>query len=184
MYWKQIAAFLAVLTAAYGAASRWRALGNPYLRFAVNLPPRAAGMLAYLLPFLEQPRLENLDLNLALGGGLFAAGVVFRLYAVIHLWRINKPFARGRKQVLVDSGPYRLVRHPQLAGSTAMLGGWFLLFGALYSLCLLPLFLLLTALQAGIEERFVLQERFGEEYRAYRRETSAFFPRPSDLRPR
>lgn len=183
MIWQQVFIILLVLAAALGLASRWSALQNRYLRFVARLPPTAAGILAYLLPFLEQPRLESLEWNLAGGGLLFAAGVFLRLYAKIYLWRKNNPLARCREAVLVRTGPYAQLRHPQLLGSMMMLGGWFILFGALYSLFLFPLFMVIFVLQAGIEERFQLQPRFGDDYREYRVNIPAFLPRFLRLRP-
>ena len=49
--------------------------------------------------------------------GLFAAGVAFRLWAVFTLGRFYSHSVRLRRDHrIVESGPYRFVRHPAYAG--------------------------------------------------------------------
>jgi len=82
---------------------------------------------------------------------------------------------------LIDSSIYRIIRHPAYAGVTQVVlaiglwrGTWFSIAFGLFMPAGLTLFL------RAFEERELL-ERFGEGYAAYRRRTSAFWPRPRDL---
>ena len=80
------------------------------------------------------------------------------------------------RHTLITDGPYRWVRHPfyvacavMVAASALMTANWFIgLAGGIA--------ILLLALRSGTEER-KLEERFGDEYRSYRRQTGRFFPR-------
>lgn len=70
-----------------------------------------------------------------------------------------------------------MVRHPQYASGIGFLFGWFLLWGGLYSLAVLPILVLVICLQARIEEKLVLEEQFGEEYEQYKKRVGMFVPR-------
>lgn len=78
---------------------------------------------------------------------------------------------------LVESGPYRFVRHPlYLFGGLAWIGM------ALLTSNALPFAFGLGAVSALVArtrvEEEVLEETFGEPYRAYRARTGRFLPRP------
>jgi protein-S-isoprenylcysteine O-methyltransferase Ste14 len=81
-----------------------------------------------------------------------------------------------REHTLVTHGPYRWVRHPfyvvgflGLLAVTLMTANWFL---ALTGAVVIALLVYRTR-----TEEAKLIERFGDEYRAYRERTGAFFPR-------
>lgn len=104
-------------------------------------------------------------------------GTLFRGWAV---WTLGRWFTlsvqTGKKQSLVRSGPYRVLRHP------AYTGGILQMIGFPMGLCSLPGLLFAAAAAAliygyriRIEER-ALRERFGEEYEAYSRHTRRLFP--------
>jgi len=78
---------------------------------------------------------------------------------------------------LIRSGPYSRVRHPIylamllfLLGLAVSLGHWFQLIVAI------PLFLLGTRMRTDAEER-LLEDRFGDGFRDYRRSTPAIIPK-------
>jgi protein-S-isoprenylcysteine O-methyltransferase Ste14 len=76
------------------------------------------------------------------------------------------PMVPTRK--LVFSGPYRWTRNPMYLAMTLVYTGTTLLFELTWALFLLPLVLLaLTALVVRKEERY-LEEKFGEDYVAYK----------------
>ena len=80
------------------------------------------------------------------------------------------------KQPLVQSGPYRLVRHPAYAGYLLMaLGiviGYTSLMGLIaYIILLIPA----TIFRINLEEK-LLSESFGEEYQSYKSKTSRILP--------
>lgn len=122
----------------------------------------------YLLPVLAGP----------LGALLFAA-------AIWLLWRSHADLGTNwtpvpgtvEGQNLVTTGVYASIRHPMYAAHILwgaaetlliqnFIAGWLMLFSTV----------LLYLLRAGAEEA-MMEEEFGEEYRAYRERTGGLFPR-------
>jgi len=113
----------------------------------------------------------------ALGVGVFAIGIAFRWYAIIYLGRfftVNVAIAADHR--LIDSGPYRIVRHPSYTGSiTAIAGlGICLCNWAALAALLIPT-LLVFSRRMRIEED-ALTARFGDRYRDYMRRTRRLIP--------
>jgi protein-S-isoprenylcysteine O-methyltransferase Ste14 len=110
-----------------------------------------------------------------IGLALFAAGLLFAIWARIHIGRNwGTPMTQKSDPELVTSGPYRLVRHPIYSGilvanvGTAAALSWFWLaaFGldAIYFIY-----------SATVEEKF-LTEQFPDAYPAYKRSTKMLVP--------
>jgi protein-S-isoprenylcysteine O-methyltransferase Ste14 len=118
---------------------------------------------------------------LALGGGLALLGRCIRDFAVVGRGTLAPVDAPRR---LVVSGPYRWVRNPMYLAVLAIVLGQAALFRsrplALYALGAF------TAIQLFVRfyEEPTLEARFGEEYRAYRREVRRWLPRLRDPRRR
>jgi protein-S-isoprenylcysteine O-methyltransferase Ste14 len=99
---------------------------------------------------------------------LMAGGVALRQWAVLVLGRFFTTDVRVHAgQAVVDTGPYRWVRHPSytgllitLAGIGLALGNW----GALAALVVLPAIGLVVRIR--VEER-ALREALGEPYRRF-----------------
>ncbi len=110
------------------------------------------------------------------GIALMVAGEGFRLYAIRSLGRyFTFVVALHPGQHLVESGPYRLIRHPSYTGSlVTVLGICLAMANWLSLLGVIP-----AALGYGyrirIEER-ALVEGLGEAYRAYMRRTKRIIP--------
>jgi protein-S-isoprenylcysteine O-methyltransferase Ste14 len=105
------------------------------------------------------------------------AGAVLLVWASVLLGRLMIHEAAVREDhALVESGPYRFVRHPVYAGYLALL----LRSGvASLNVCLWllwPVSLLGIRIQAASEEQ-LLRERFGQEYERYVRRTGRLVPR-------
>jgi protein-S-isoprenylcysteine O-methyltransferase Ste14 len=60
---------------------------------------------------------------------------------------------RERGQTVITTGPYSLVRHPMYAGALFFIIGTPLLLGSWWGLAIAPLFILLIAVRAVLEER-------------------------------
>jgi protein-S-isoprenylcysteine O-methyltransferase Ste14 len=70
---------------------------------------------------------------------------------------------RGHR--VIDTGPYAHVRHPMYSGTVLFFVGMPLLLGSWWGVMLAPLFVVLFAIRAGIEERALLEGLPG--YAAY-----------------
>jgi protein-S-isoprenylcysteine O-methyltransferase len=108
---------------------------------------------------------------------LFAAGILLRWYSIIHLGRFfTVDVAIATEHKLVDSGPYRFVRHPSYTGALVAFVG--------FGLCLrnwaalLVLVLPVTAAflwRIHVEER-ALTDALGDHYRQYAKHTKRLLP--------
>ena len=76
------------------------------------------------------------------------------------------PFARSSE--LVTTGVYRVSRNPMYLSLALLLKGAALLMGSLTPFLVVPVFMLLIRRNFIRHEEAMLEERFGERYRAYR----------------
>ena len=108
---------------------------------------------------------------------VFAMGFALRFYSIIYLGRfftINVAIAADHR--LVDSGPYRFVRHPSYAGALMLFCSLGLIIGNWLSLLLLivPVFAAFWW-RMRIEEA-ALAEALGEPYHCYMKKTKRLVP--------
>ena len=151
-------------------------LGGWLFRRRTVLPlPLALGVL------LAPARLaRGSDGLVAAGVLLVVTGELLRLWGVRHIGAISRTRS-DRLGPLVASGPFALIRNPLYVGNVALWVGFALSARLLW---LAPLFIAILALEyhaiVGWEER-LLEERLGEQYRAY----AARVPRwlPNTFRP-
>jgi len=111
----------------------------------------------------------------AAGLVLFAAGLLFAIWARIHIGRNwGTPMTQQEEPELVTSGPYRLVRHPIYSGilvagvGTAVGLAWYWLAAVLVA----GIYFIYSA---TVEERY-LTEQFPSTYPAYKRSTKMLVP--------
>ena len=109
--------------------------------------------------------------------GLTAVGLAFCWWARLHLGRLWSSFV-GRKAEhrVVDTGPYRLVRHPIYTGLLTALLAMALAKGTAAALVGLLLAIAGFWLKARLEERFLRAELGVELYDAYSRRTPMLLP--------
>ncbi len=114
---------------------------------------------------------------LAAGLALLWSGVAFRLWSVRTLGHFFKMAVVVQDDHrVIDSGPYRWLRHPSYTGALVTNAGIGLAFGDLTSVAVMLLFPLIAFLiRIRIEERLLLRE-LGEEYAAYARRTARLVP--------
>ena len=101
---------------------------------------------------------------------LIWAGIALRLWAVRTLGRFFRTtvFVQDEHR-LVETGPYRLLRHPSYTGTLMTLLGFGLCFGNWIALALLTLGPWLAySYRISVEEK-ALRQRFGPQYDAYAR---------------
>ncbi len=107
--------------------------------------------------------LELLGLGLAIWARL-RLGAFWSRYAVVR---------QGHR--VVDTGPYRLVRHPIYSGILLAMVGTFIMAGAVVWLLILAGYTIFVVKKALNEERLLTRE-LGDEYVRYRSRTSMLIP--------
>ena len=109
---------------------------------------------------------------------VYVAGYLLYLLAnTIHLWAIltndfytsTVRLQHERGQVVIMSGPYRLVRHPGYLGITLMLFCIALLLGSLYAMIPFGIVLILLIMRTLLEDKILQNELPG--YQAYTKKT-------------
>jgi protein-S-isoprenylcysteine O-methyltransferase Ste14 len=113
----------------------------------------------------------------AAGALVFAAGLGFRAWAVHELGRFFKfTVVVQTDHEVVDTGPYRLIRHPSYTGLLTLELGLGIMLGTWLSIpaCLLPP-LIAFSIRLVTEER-VLARELGDPYRAYMARTKRLIP--------
>ena len=108
---------------------------------------------------------------------LFAGGVILRWYSIVRLGRFfTVDVSIAKEHRVVDSGPYRFVRHPSYTGALIAFLGFGLCLGNWLSILLLMLPILAAFLwRIRIEEQALI-DGLGEDYRAYMRRTARLIP--------
>ncbi|HEY1590093.1 MAG TPA: isoprenylcysteine carboxylmethyltransferase family protein [Rhodanobacter sp.] len=112
-----------------------------------------------------------------LGGVLFLLGLSLRWYAILYLGRfftVNVAIAADHR--VIDTGPYRFVRHPSYSGALLQFLGLGITFGNWVSLLvlLLPAWWLFQH-RIAIEERALVQG-LGDAYLRYMTHTRRLIP--------
>jgi protein-S-isoprenylcysteine O-methyltransferase len=111
------------------------------------------------------------------GAAVALAGITLRIWSVATLGRYFTYVVKVTgDQPVIETGPYRLLRHPSYAGAllTAIGIGLSLRF-ALAPLILGAIQLVAYSIRMGVEER-ALAEGIGEPYRAYMQRTKRIIP--------
>ncbi len=111
------------------------------------------------------------------GIAVFCAGAVLRWWAIWHLGRfftVNVAVASDHR--VVDTGPYRLVRHPSYSGLILELTGLGLTLGTLPSLLAVALAPTLAILYRIRVEEAVLRDHLTGAYAAYSARTKKIVP--------
>lgn len=98
---------------------------------------------------------------------LWAAGYIPKYRTVV----IGAP-------VLITWGPYRWVRNPLYAGNAVMGIGWSMMVSWFWVIAFIIAFFVLYSLIVIPAEEEFLEEKFGEEYVAYKRAVPALLPWP------
>ena len=112
-----------------------------------------------------------------LGFILFLGGLALRWYSIGYLGRyftVNVSISAEHK--LIDSGPYRYVRHPSYSGALLAFIGLGLCFGNWLSILFLTVPILAAFLWRIRIEEDALLDALGEKYRAYMRRTKRLIP--------
>ncbi len=127
-----------------------------------------------ILPSAQMGAVPNLRL---VGISVFAAGLAIRWYSIVHLGRfftVNVAIASDHR--LIDTGPYRYVRHPSYTGALMAFLGLAMCLSNWASLAVLMVPVLAVFVwRMHIEESALLQA-FGASYRDYMNRTKRLVP--------
>jgi len=129
---------------------------------------------AYALPAAGMTEVRTLRF---LGIAAFAAGLAIRWYAIVHLGRfftVNVAIAASHR--VIDTGPYRFVRHPSYTGALMAFLGLALCLANWASLVILLVPVFLVFLRRMHVEEGALLQALGDEYRDYMRRTKRLIP--------
>jgi protein-S-isoprenylcysteine O-methyltransferase len=113
----------------------------------------------------------------AIGIAGFVVGIALRWYAIVVLGRfftVNVAIARDHR--LIETGPYRIIRHPSYTGSLLAFAGLGICFCNWASLAALMLPTLAVFLRRIQVEEAALIAAFGDSYRDYIRRTKRLIP--------
>jgi len=115
--------------------------------------------------------------SVPIGVALFVGGMVLRWYSIIHLGRfftVNVAIAADHQ--LVDTGPYRFVRHPSYTGALLAFIGFAMVLRNWASVLVISLPIALAFLyRINVEER-ALVRALGDRYRGYIKQTKRLIP--------
>lgn len=107
-----------------------------------------------------------------------AAGIGWCWWARLHLGRLwSDTVTRKEGHRIVDSGPYRLVRHPIYTGFILMYLGLAILCGSALALVGVAVITVGLWLKARVEEQFLSEELGAAAYDAYKARTPMLVPR-------
>ncbi|MEO8460845.1 MAG: isoprenylcysteine carboxylmethyltransferase family protein [Dokdonella sp.] len=111
------------------------------------------------------------------GAGVFAAGLLLRWYAIVYLGRwFTVDVAIATDHPVIDSGPYRSIRHPSYTGVLLVFLGYGLCLGNwLACLILVSVATAVFLWRIAIEEKALLGA-LGPAYAAYMRRTRRLIP--------
>jgi protein-S-isoprenylcysteine O-methyltransferase len=112
-----------------------------------------------------------------IGVSLFIGGIILRWYSI---WKLGHFFtvdvAIAHQHQLIDSGPYRFVRHPAYTGALVAFLGFGLCLGNWLSiLCLVGPITAAFLWRIRVEEGALI-DALGDDYRAYMRRTARLLP--------
>jgi protein-S-isoprenylcysteine O-methyltransferase Ste14 len=157
---------------------------------------RAIGLLPFVNAVLVPLAIVLLGDSVDPGWGLpvltIAAGVVLLLAGLTLMYSTIRLFAtRGEGTLapwdpprkLVVDGPYRHVRNPMISGVWFVLAGEAVLLGSVGIALWMAASATANLIYMPLSEEPGLERRFGEDYRAYKREVPAWIPRVTPWKP-
>ena len=127
---------------------------------------------------LHEPRLWHVGFTGAyILAGVTLAGILFAWWARVHIGRLwSSSITRKADHHIVDTGPYRLVRHPIYTGLILSIIATAAAQATVTSIIGAALIACGFWLKARIEERFLTAELGAETYGSYRRRVPMLIP--------
>jgi protein-S-isoprenylcysteine O-methyltransferase Ste14 len=145
-------------------------------RFAYLTVPFLIGLAISFIPGIQQHLFAEILPTQLAGIGLTAAGIAFAIHARIILgtnWSGTVTLKQNHE--LIQTGPYRWVRHPIYTGLTLAIAGSFLALNpSPFGIACTALVALSFAIKLQAEEQLMLQQ-FPDQYPAYRQRVRTRF---------
>lgn len=155
-------------------------INKRYRGYFVNLGIVICLLGGLLAPFSPQPRVTGVlrMIFMAVGAPLTALSLYLMSAPSVPLLRAIG-VEQAPRDKLVTTGIYSKMRNPIYTGCIIGQIGWAMVWGAVYTLFLMPIFDFLACLAVvKFLEEPMLTKLFGEEYRRYKEQVPAFFPLP------
>ncbi len=155
-------------------------INKRYRGYLVNLGIAITLLGGLLAPFSPQPRVTRVlrTIFVAVGAPLVALSLYLMIAPSISLLQAIG-IEQAPKDKLVTTGIYSKMRNPIYTGCIIGQIGWAMVWGAVYTLFLMPIFDFFACLAiVKLFEEPTLTGLFGEEYRQYKERVPAFFPLP------
>ena len=109
---------------------------------------------------------------------VIVAGVAWCWWARLHLGRLwSSAVSRKEEHRIVDTGPYRLVRHPIYTGFIVIYIGMAIICATVLALVAVVVMTLGLWFKARLEEQFLIEELGAVAYGAYKARTPMLVPR-------
>lgn len=148
-------------------------------------------LLWYIIPVLKQPRLKMSALSLFDTEGATLENYIYCIVFIVligyfmFVWgtRVVNCNLKATKDKflhpsrLITEGCYGKVRNPMIMGDLFCHLSFILLLGAVYTLCLYIIYILVNVVIVRIENRYSLCIHFKEEYVEYAKKTPAYLNR-------
>ena len=151
-----------------GTRGEWYLAGQLVLMALVFFGPRTLAR----LPAWPAPLAR---ISVIVGAALMVGGGALLLAGLLRLGSNVSPLPRPRRHArLVQSGPFRLVRHPMYAGGIVLAYGWALAVHGWLTLIYATVLFVFLDMKSSREERW-LTEKF-PDYREYQRRVSKLIP--------
>jgi protein-S-isoprenylcysteine O-methyltransferase len=127
--------------------------------------------------YLRYPQSVDWDLVAVIALMTAAIGLALRTWAVFtlgHLFTLHLSVAKGHR--LIRSGPYALIRHPSYLGAFLLFMGMVMALHAWFSALAGAFLLPLAFLRRMHREENMLNEEFGDDYKAYCADVKMILP--------
>jgi protein-S-isoprenylcysteine O-methyltransferase Ste14 len=162
----------------YSKARRLMAVIFGGIVFWILIPFFIVAGSVFMDSWLSLPRFFHSSINLIIALFLMVAGWLFENWTV----KVQFSFGNGTliplvaNQKLVIKRPYTYCRNPMTLGTTAFYLGIAIWTGSLSALCLSLIYPVVILIDIKLIEEKELEERFGPEYKAYKRRTPFVIP--------
>ncbi len=155
-----------------------------HLRDILILPVSVTCIVPYFIYDRSDDIPESIFFKI-IGGILAGGGLVLFLYTVFLFKTIGKGTLApwSEKQNLVIEGPYRYCRNPMISGVLFILIGEAFLFHSVSILWWALLFVIINTVYFITVEEPALYEKFGKDYKNYKKHVPRWIPRLKPYRP-